>query len=173
MKHESGVLTVAVSADGMRLVTGSTDGTARLWDCAWRRTNRQGGKTRIRGADAPRSVRTERAVVTGGSDGTARLWDGNTGVGLGEVMKHEGWVRKLAFSPDGTRIVTGSDDFTARLWNAHTGAPVGEAMRHQSDVTCVAFSTDGTIVATGDSGKPSGGMVRLWDARARAPRLES
>ena len=30
---------------------------------------------------------------------------------------HEGWIRSVSFSPDGSQIVSGSDDGTIRLWS--------------------------------------------------------
>ena len=29
---------------------------------------------------------------------------------------HSGWIRLIAFSPDGTKIVSGSDDGTLKVW---------------------------------------------------------
>ena len=34
---------------------------------------------------------------------------------------HSGWIRSVAFSPDGTKIVSGSDDKTIKVWDF--GAP--------------------------------------------------
>ena len=31
---------------------------------------------------------------------------------------HSGWVRSVAFSPDGKTIVSGSDDKTLKVWDA-------------------------------------------------------
>ncbi|HUS32508.1 MAG TPA: protein kinase [Kofleriaceae bacterium] len=40
----------------------------------------------------------------------------------GAVLRgHEGFIRRIAFSPDGTRIVTYGDDKSVRLWDASTG----------------------------------------------------
>jgi WD40 repeat protein len=37
---------------------------------------------------------------------------------------HEGAVRSVQFSPDGTRIVTASSNNTVRIWDARTGKPL-------------------------------------------------
>jgi len=37
---------------------------------------------------------------------------------------HEGEVRSVQFSPDGTRILTPSSNSTVRLWDARTGKPL-------------------------------------------------
>ena len=31
---------------------------------------------------------------------------------------HSGWIRSVAFSPDGTKIVSGSDDETIKVWDS-------------------------------------------------------
>jgi len=50
--------------------------------------------------------------------GQARAATGDT---PGAPAGHEGGVRSVQFSPDGTRIVTSSSNKTVRLWDARTG----------------------------------------------------
>ena len=38
-----------------------------------------------------------------------------------KINAHNGWIRSVAFSPDGTKIVSGSDDETIKVWDS--GAP--------------------------------------------------
>jgi WD40 repeat protein len=113
--HEGGVWSAVFSPDGRRILTASTDGTARLWDAE---TGAPGPV--LRGHEGP--VRSAvfspdgRRILTASRDGTARLWDAGTGA-LGQVLRgHEDWVRSAVFSPDGRRILTASDDGTVRLW---------------------------------------------------------
>ncbi len=79
-------------------------------------------------------------------------------------MKHDGWVRGVAFSLDGTKIATASIDGTARLWDAATGKPLGPPMEHGGRVTAVAFSPDGSRIATATVG-----AARLWQVPRSLP----
>ncbi|KAF8595073.1 WD40 repeat-like protein, partial [Ceratobasidium sp. AG-I] len=83
-------------------------------------------------------------------DYTFRIWDVPNARPIGEpVLGHEGVVRAVAFSPDGTRIVSGSEDCTICIWDAHDGAPIGEPLLgHDGPVLSVSFSSDGTCIVS-------------------------
>ena len=109
---------MAFSPDGMRVVTGSKDWTARLWDLS----SATPAATPLEGhLDEIRSVAFSpdgKRVVTGSQDWTARLWDVSGATPAATVLEgHGGGVNSVAFSPDGRRVVTGSDDGTARVWD--------------------------------------------------------
>jgi WD40 repeat protein len=158
---------VAFSPDGTRIVTGSRDHTARVWDA---RTGSlqlelKGHTDRVHSvAFSPDGTR----IVTGSADQTARVWDVRTGLPQLELKGHVGNVMSVAFSPDGTRIVTGSTDHTARVWDARTGLPQLELKGHSNWVYGVAFSPDGTRIVTGSSDR----TAKVWDARTSTPQLE-
>jgi Caspase domain/WD domain, G-beta repeat len=71
---------------------------------------------------------------------------------------HSGWIKSMAFAPDGRTILTGSDDKTARLWDAATGREIRRLEGHGHQVTSVAFAPDGRTILTGAD------TARLWDA---------
>jgi WD40 repeat protein/energy-coupling factor transporter ATP-binding protein EcfA2 len=159
--HTDTIFTVAVMRDVPRIVTGSKDNTARLWDA---RTGEkllqlEGHTGAIRGvAVTPDGAR----IVTGSEDKTARVWDATTGAKLLEIKGHTGAVRGAAVTPDGTRIVTGSTDKTARIWDAATGAAVLPPLSgHSGPILAVAVTPDDTRIVTGSSDN----TVRVWDAR--------
>ena len=109
------VTAVAFSPDGARVLTGSADNTARLWDAASGKpmATLSGHTDPVRAvAFSPDSAR----VLTGSDDNTARLWDAASGKPIATLSGHASYVQAVAFSPDGARVLTGSADNTARLW---------------------------------------------------------
>jgi len=76
------------------------------------------------------------------------------------TLQHQGFVKSMVFSPDGTRIVSGSFDQSVWVWDALTGVELTSLNGHTSFVNSVAFSPDGTHIVSG-SGDQS---VRVWDA---------
>src|SRR5882757_5959642 len=117
--HSSGVISVAFSRDGSRIVSGSWDKTIRLWDAE---TGDPIGKPLEGHSSRVESVAFSRdgsCIVSGSWDNTIRLWDAETGDPIGKPLEgHSSGVNSVAFSPDGSRIVSGSSDNAIRLWDA-------------------------------------------------------
>src|ERR1017187_10149070 len=146
------VESVAFSPDGREALTGSEDGTARLWNIATGdliRTlncnegvrpgtidtagNARGTPIRKGSSNAVYSVAFSpdgRQILTGSWDQTARLWDAATGREIRRFLGHTARVSSVAFSPDGRQILTGSWDQTARLWDIATGKEVRRFQDH-------------------------------------------
>ena len=49
---------------------------------------------------------------------------------------HSGWVRSVAYSPDGKHIVSGSEDKTVKIWDSTTGKKVSVVFCHRPIVCC-------------------------------------
>ena len=80
---------------------------------------------------------------------------------LGQTLRgHTGWIRSVAFSPNGTKAVSASDDTTVRLWDIATGQAELVLSNHKYWVRSVAFSPDGLnlVSASGDR------TVQVWDS---------
>ncbi|MFQ5843979.1 MAG: hypothetical protein ACE5JG_03230, partial [Planctomycetota bacterium] len=161
--HSRLVRSGVFSSDGRWVLTGSGDGTARLWDAATgqevRRFVGHGRGASSKNVESVAFSPDGRWVLTGSWDLTARLWDTATGEELRRFIGHSGKLTSVFFSPDGRALLTGSEDGTARLWDAGTGEELRRFTGHSPEVYCASFSPDGRWIVTGSED----GTARLWD----------
>ena len=165
--HTDRVHSMAFSPDGSTLVTGSYDGTVRLWDAA---AHRQAGAPMAGRAGEVYSVAfgpDGKIVASGAEDGTVRLWDVATHRQDGPPLTgKDGDVNSVAFSPDGKTLASGAEDGTVRLWDVATHRQDGPPLTGKDGkVYSLAFSPDGKTLASG----AEDGTVRLWDVATRQP----
>jgi WD40 repeat protein len=155
LKHQGFVESVAFSPDGKKIVSGSQDNTARVWESA---TGKEIAKIIHDG-----SVRTVayspdgRYVVSGSEDNTVRVWEAATGNEIAR-MTHEDYVDSVAFSPDNKYVVSGSLDKTARVWDFSTGKEIAR-VTHDGYVSSIDISPDGRYVVSGSED----GTARVWE----------
>jgi WD40 repeat protein/tetratricopeptide (TPR) repeat protein len=157
--HGGAVTAVAITPDGKRVITGSEDRAARVWDAETGAVIAE-----LKGHDGAVTavaLTPDGRVVTASEDDTARIWEASSGSPLAELKGHAAGVTALAVMPDG-RIVTGSDDRTARIWTA-SGAMAAEFKGHDGAITALAVMADGLRLVTAAKDK----TVRVWDVRTR------
>ena len=171
--HKGGITAVAIDPQGHWLVTGSLDGTARLWDL---QAPDPGQTARVlRGHEnvitAVAFDPQGRWLVTGSGDRTARLWDlqaPDPSQAVRVLRGHEGEITAVAFDPQGRWLVTGSRDKTARRWDLQAADP-NQTVRvlhgHEGEITAVAFDPQGRWLVTGSRDK----TARWWDLQAADP----
>jgi WD40 repeat protein/serine/threonine protein kinase/DNA-binding XRE family transcriptional regulator len=158
---------IAFNQDGTKLVTGSYNGTAKVWDY------KTGDllSTQLSGHTAPvlRAVFNPEGtrVATASRDGTTRIWDAKSGKELISIKVRGGWVSDIAFSPDGKLLATTSTDTSADngegvVWDATTGKPLflfGDDLSTTTAAWGLAFSPDGNLLAVAYSDN----VARVWD----------
>ncbi len=181
-------VTGVFSPDGQRLVTGSLDTTAMVWDLKTGAVlltvpAHNGGIWSV--AYSPDG----RQFLTGGGDGdnNGKLWDANTGTLVQTYPRRTGgadWlesgplrrpiaghgqrVEVVGFSPDGQRVLTGSHDGRVIVWDAVSGEPsLTLSPSSRSWTHAAAYSPDGGTIAIGSYD----GKLALWDAQGGRERL--
>ena len=163
--HEHHVWSVDFGPDGTWLVSGSIDGTARVWDEASGRLLRTidvGGRVRS-AAVSPDGQR----VVAATEGGALSVWGIPTGAKLMTLSSDGDGFSGTSFSPDGTMIASASSDGTARVWSSDSGELL-ITLEHPDWVQDICFSPDSTRVATSCRDN----VARLWDLSTGAASLE-
>ena len=135
--HSNLVLTVMVTPDGSRVLSGSTDNTMKVWDI-------DTGECLITIAGHSSSVLATAItsdgsrVVSGSSDNTVKVWDLETGECLETLEGHLNMVKAVAVTPDGSRVVSGSSDHTVKVWDLEKTIPIIE-FKHDFPVLTVCI----------------------------------
>jgi len=160
--HSHYVQDVAISSDGQFALSGSWDGTLRLWDL-------NTGNTTRRFVGHTKDVLSvafsadNRQIVSGSRDKTINLW--NT---LGQLKftivedGHKEWVSCVRFSPNPQQplIVSAGWDKLIKVWTLENWIKLRTNLHgHSGYINTVTVSPDGSLCASG--GKD--GIAMLWD----------
>ena len=163
--HSGWVTSVAFSADGQRLASGSSDQTVKFWDVP---TGQETSTvaTKIKEVQALAFSRDGHWLAAENSINTVTLWDATTGREVRTFSSNKplgvlgnSWVYSIAFSPDGRWLASGLDDKTIRLWDVETGRPVRDLAAARRSVIYIAFSPDGRWLASGGDDK----TIKIWE----------
>lgn len=115
---DSILISVSLSPDGSKLVTGSVEGTIRLWQAEpLRQLGELGGHDARIKATAFSNDGSE--VVSCGDDKQIKLWNVEQRKLIQTIGDHSSPIYAIAFSKDGRYIVSGEHDRTVRLYTRH------------------------------------------------------
>jgi WD40 repeat protein len=114
--HTEKIQTVRFDSDSTQLVTASSDGTARTWNCIDGKPVAVMVGHREWIADAAFNSDGSR-VVTASTDGTARLWDARNGAEL-LGFDHEDYMTSARFTADDQAILAVSQWGRIHVWNS-------------------------------------------------------
>ncbi len=162
--HTNHVVTcMEIDPKGRYFITGSDDGTVRLWSTNTGTsverellvfTGHLGGVWALK-VDWERGI-----LVTGSTDRTLIIWDLNSGERLKHLLGHTSTVRCVELCDD--LVVSGSRDGTLRVWNILTGDCLHVLIGHSASVRCLSLGPEwGTIV----SGSYDN-TCRLWNLKS-------
>jgi WD40 repeat protein len=168
--HTDALASVAFFPDGRRGLSGSFDGTLRIWNLETGEEVRTLGTTKgkIYGvAISPDG----RSALSGGEDLLIHLWDVDNSKEVFELRGHLGFLTAVAFSVDGQYAISGGGDRMLRLWDLEAQKLLPGICRHNGLVRSVAFDP----VVGPSAGKEGGlralscssedGTMRLWNVK--------
>ncbi|OUL25206.1 serine/threonine protein kinase [Nostoc sp. RF31YmG] len=156
--HTDWIDSLAISADGQTLVSGSADKSIKIW-------NLQTGalKTTLSlHSDVVSSVaisRDGKTVVSSSKDGTIKIWNLLTGTLKATLPRIQDWVNSVVISPNGETLVTGGTDKKIKIWNLQTGDLKHTLTGHSKSVMTVAISSDGQTLASGGADS----TIKIWN----------
>jgi len=152
--HTDDVSSGEFSANGSLVLTGSYDGTAKLW-CT------EGGSymESFRAFKGWAVFSKDGAsVLIACSDRVARLWSVEHRAFVQEFEGHTEYVSSAVLSADNTLVLTTSLDCTARLWATDSGTCSMIFTGHTERVNSAAFSANSTAILT----TSSDGKAKVW-----------
>ncbi|MFM7407175.1 MAG: trypsin-like peptidase domain-containing protein, partial [Cuspidothrix sp.] len=151
--HSGDVTSVAISADGQTLVSGSGDNTIKIWNLGTGQLIRtlSGHSERVRSVAISPDGKT---LASGSDDDTIKIWNLGTGQLIRTLSGHSAGVWSVAISPDGRTLASlysgsitsrGTVEHIIGIWNLATGELIHTLSSYSKGV---AISPDGNTLAS-------------------------
>jgi len=162
--HTAQISSVSFSPDGKQALSGSLDGTVKIWDvdtgeCI--RTNNNKVEGAFYSATRVSFSPDGNYALSANTNNTVLLWNITTGQCIHVMDGHRGVVYDVCFSADGKQALTGSGDRTMKLWDITTGQCTRIFTGHTREITSVCFSTNGQKALSGSLDN----TVKVWDIK--------
>jgi WD40 repeat protein len=158
--HNDDVMSLSISSNGSRIVSGSRDRTMRVW----------GGRTFeeigiCEHEDEVNSVAfspDSSFIASGSDDRTVWIWNALSLEKVARLTGHEDVVTCVAFFPDGSCIASASSDCTVRIWDAHTYEPL-PSLQCSGPLLTISISPDSTRLAVCEYTSGTEGVLSVFD----------
>ena len=154
--HTKNIVSLALSPDGKRIVSGGEDGNIKLWNIGSSEAI-QTMKGDARDVSTVAFSPDGKYVLSGGFDKRMKLWDIN-GYLIKVFKGHSSFIDSVAFSPNGKYLLSASYDKTMKLWDKYTGDLI---RTFKGTTNCVTFSSDSNYLISG-----SENLIKLWSVNS-------
>jgi WD40 repeat protein/serine/threonine protein kinase len=156
--HTSWVHAVTLTPDGRCAISGSGDGTLRVWDLEGNLSVRS--LARHTGPIKAVAVTPDgRRAVSASSDHTLRVWDLESGQSLRTLRGHCNPVSLVTITSHGCRAVSASSGRTLRVWDLQSGRSLRTLVGHTKQVNALTITADGRHAISASSDQ----TLRVWD----------
>ena len=140
--HNSSVSSVAISPDGKKILSISSDNSIKLWDTESGREIRtfSGYEYIIRSALFNLDGK---CIVLGTADKTIKLWDLETGENIGTFLLPSNNINSVEINHDGKQIISCCDNSLIIIWDVETEQAIKIYEETDYNIDSVLFSPDG------------------------------
>ncbi|URD53703.1 WD40 repeat domain-containing protein [Chroococcidiopsis sp. CCNUC1] len=155
-------VTLAITPDGEKVISGSRGGNIRVWALKSRNIlftltgHRDSVNTIVVIPYSP-------WIISGSSDNTLKLWNLTNRKELFTLRGHMDSVNAVAVTPDGCLAISGSSDNTLKLWNLTNRKELFTLRGHMDSVNAVAVTPDGCLAISGSSDN----TLKVWNLFSR------
>ena len=154
--------TVAVSLDGSRILAGSEDRAARVFEVATGKSKRFVGEGGL--WDAAAISPDGESLASGGVNGAVKVWETERRRLRFTLPTHTNGVACVAFSRDGAWLASGGHDGRIIVSQMATGRSFPAWLAHAAPVQAVAFARADGSLASADRD----GVARVWNPQTGA-----
>jgi WD40 repeat protein len=158
--HSSSIWSVAVTPDGEQVISGSQDGTLKIWNL----------KTGILvdtiaahngSVNAVSIIPDGSHIISGSYDNTLKVWNLKTRGLVHTLTGHASSVNAIAVTPDGLKIISSSSDCSLKVWDLKTGEVLHTLVGHRASIKAVTaiFTKNNKWVVSGSYND----TLRVWN----------
>jgi WD40 repeat protein len=165
--HSQYIRALVIMSDGKMAVSGSDDGTLRVWNIETgenlRTLQEQSGSV-----DALAFMPNTKQVLAAVRDGSLKIWDLSTGNILHSWQTHHTRsINAIAITPNAQLAVSVSNDGTLRVWDLISRELIEILQEHTNWVQTVTITPNGNYVISGGADN----ILQVWDLQSSAQPL--
>lgn len=148
--HDKPITVLSTTHDSQHIITGSADGTLKVWDLNSGDFLRQIPHDQ----SPPTSLVTfphSQFLVTGNQKGIITIWNSETGEMMRQLHPHDFQITALITMADGQQFVSGAADGTVNVWHSVSGSLLyTRSHPHKISAMVATHTSKDVIIATND-----------------------
>ncbi|MBI4781798.1 MAG: protein kinase [Oscillatoriophycideae cyanobacterium NC_groundwater_1537_Pr4_S-0.65um_50_18] len=158
--HQDRISALTFSRNGRILISGSSDGSIKLWDLAnlslISTLPGHGWEISAIALDPQGYL-----LASGSGDGLIQLWEPETDELIANLSEHQDRISALLIHPQKQIMISGSYDKTIRLWDLSRDQVIQTLKGHVDRVSALAMTADGSMLVSAGWDR----TLKLWDSQ--------